>query len=118
MGLLISGVRGWATWGEPVTVDTPNTAGLALMVHTLTVATTAVGVLVAILLLLPRVFPGLLAVLLFLAGVAQIFNWQVSRELSGGILYCVLAVCCVVAAVASLLVPGQLADRPARNSAR
>ncbi|KOU41481.1 hypothetical protein ADK55_28780 [Streptomyces sp. WM4235] len=118
VGLLASTVWGWATWSEPVSMETTNTAGVTLLAHGLTVGTTVLGAVATLFLLFPRVFPGALAILLFLAGVVQIFNWQVARDLSGGMLYCALAVLCVVAAVASLLAPGQLPAKSAGKNAR
>ncbi|MEV0322664.1 hypothetical protein ACIBKX_33420 [Streptomyces sp. NPDC050658] len=118
-GLLASAVWGWATWSEPVVaVETAHADGLAVLIHGLTVATTVIGAVATLFLLFPGTFPGVLTILLFLAGVVQIFNWQAVRTLSGGRLYCALAVVCVIAAVASLLAPGQLSDRSARSESQ
>lgn len=117
-GLFASSVWGWATWSEPVAVATANAADLALLIHGLTVATTVIGAATTLLLLFPGVFPGVLAILLFLAGVVQIFNWQATRTLPGAMLYCALAVLCVLAALMSLLAPGQLPAESAGKHVR
>ncbi|MWA07900.1 hypothetical protein [Streptomyces sp. BA2] len=117
-GLFASSVWGWVTWSEPVGVETANAAGLALLIHGLTVATTVIGAAATLLLLFPGVFPGMLTILLFLAGVVQIFNWQAARALPGAMLYSALAVLCVLAAVTSLLAPGQLSTQAAGKHVR
>lgn len=117
-GLLASAVWGFVTWSEPVAVETANAAGLALLIHALTVATTVIGVTAAPFLLFPGIFPGALTILLSLAGAVQIFNWQATRGLSSAPLHCALAVLCVLAAVTSLLAPGQLPAQSAGKSVR
>jgi len=114
-GLLGTGVAGLSWWSDPPHVAAANTAGIITLVHAATVTALVVAVMIIPLLLRPGLLPWLLSGLLFFGAVSQIFGWQAARTTTFGLVACVVAALCAIAAVTSLFAAQ---GRSARDNAR